>query len=403
MGLFDEVTALSFRNKNVKSIVRNRDGAIIYQKVDDSLGPYIELVMDTRGGKTHIDPHEHYETFYPVENVWIDWGDGSELQKYDSEFGNYGSFFYTYETEGIYTVKIYGVERFQYSGCFEDIQALVSVIMPNNITDINTSTFSGCESLTSVILSNQTTELTDYCFSNCTSLLSITIPDSVTIIGESCFEGCASLETVTLPEGLTRIKYGAFSYCDSLTSIVIPQSVNSLESSLFAHSSSFENIEFKWTDEDDILFYNEQNSFAGLTNNFTITIPYGTTDLYVDKYYPLEKLVEKEDLYTSSTVRIQWAEESGETPVSVSISYRFEEETVSSHGYNDNIYELNSNNNWEFTLNNLPKQIDGQNVTYIWIFRSLSNEYKAIQPVYNWYESNYDPTQNLTIIYLKKK
>ena len=48
-----------------------------------------------------------------------------------------------------------------------------------------------------------------------------TIPENVTSIGESAFSGCSGLASVTIPEGVTSIGESAFSGCKRLTSIIV--------------------------------------------------------------------------------------------------------------------------------------------------------------------------------------
>ena len=59
-------------------------------------------------------------------------------------------------------------------------------------------------------------------FMYCTSLSSITLPEGLTSIGGSAFSGCTSLSSITLPEGLTSIGTHAFSSCTSLNSLTLP-------------------------------------------------------------------------------------------------------------------------------------------------------------------------------------
>ena len=64
---------------------------------------------------------------------------------------------------------------------------LVSIEIPNNITNINKSAFSYCSGLTSVTIGNSVTSISEDALYNCSGLTSITIPESVTFIGNDAF------------------------------------------------------------------------------------------------------------------------------------------------------------------------------------------------------------------------
>ena len=78
-------------------------------------------------------------------------------------------------------------------------------------------------------------EIVDYSFLGCDVLESIIIPNSVTSIGSSTFEGCSSLTSITIPNSVTSIGKSAFSGCSSLTSITIPFVGNTLNGTSNTH------------------------------------------------------------------------------------------------------------------------------------------------------------------------
>ena len=114
--------------------------------------------------------------------------------------------------------------------------------IPNSVTSLGYSCFSGCSSLTAITVPNSVKSLGNYCFSGCSSLTSITIPNSVTSLGEGCFYYCSSLTSITIPNSVTSLGEYCFSYCSSLTSITIPNSVKSLEDECFWGCSSLTSI-----------------------------------------------------------------------------------------------------------------------------------------------------------------
>ena len=114
--------------------------------------------------------------------------------------------------------------------------------------------FSNCTSLTSVYI----TDIAAWCnisfngeanplyyagnlYLNGELVTELVIPDSVTSIGSSAFSGCTSLTNIEIPDSVTSIGSYAFRYCTSLSSITIPNSVTSIGS--YAFNSCYKLVE----------------------------------------------------------------------------------------------------------------------------------------------------------------
>jgi hypothetical protein len=173
---------------------------------------------------------------------------------------------------------------------------MVSVLIPNSVTNIGNQAFQGCTSLTSVTIPDSVTLIGDGAFRGCTGLTSVTIgnsvsnigdrafwetnldfisvasgnmyyrcegnnvlirnfdngliqgtnnseiPNSVTSIGNYSFWGCTGLTSIIIPNSVTSIGVGAFWYCISLTSINIPNSVTIIGDSAFWYCISLTSI-----------------------------------------------------------------------------------------------------------------------------------------------------------------
>ena len=119
---------------------------------------------------------------------------------------------------------------------------IVSVTIPEGVTDIGSSAFWGCTKLASITIPESVTSIGSGAFYGCSSLTSITIPQGVMSFGSSVFSGCSSLISITIPENVMSIRDNAFSGCNSLTSINIPESVTSIGWNAFENCSSLSSI-----------------------------------------------------------------------------------------------------------------------------------------------------------------
>ena len=82
------------------------------------------------------------------------------------------------------------------------------------------------------------TEIANSGFTGCTALTDVHMSDTVTSIEGNAFNGCTSLAGVFLSANLTTIKNYAFSGCTGLTSLALPDSITAIDPSAFSNTNS---------------------------------------------------------------------------------------------------------------------------------------------------------------------
>lgn len=114
---------------------------------------------------------------------------------------------------------------------FEIITKSISSLTKLDLSEVNLSklplmAFTEATNIKSIILPDNLIEINEQDFYKCTSLESIIIPDGVTIIKEKAFEGCTSLASIDIPANVSEIKSGAFKNCTKLQTVNIPTNSN---------------------------------------------------------------------------------------------------------------------------------------------------------------------------------
>lgn len=187
------------------------------------------------------------------------------------------------------TVKTIGEEAFSYaqfeqivipesvteieSSAFEYCRNLTSVVIPNSVRTIGYMAFWGCSKLNSVQMSTSLSELESSVFYNCVNLREFTISKGIKEIASNAFENCTSLQTFNVdeenrwfaaddgvlysynmktlircplahyaeifrvPDGVLTIADEAFEKCINLGKIVIPDGVIKIGSEAFSNTN----------------------------------------------------------------------------------------------------------------------------------------------------------------------
>ena len=97
--------------------------------------------------------------------------------------------------------EVVGGKLIKYHG--ESTEAVV----PENVSIIGASAFSGVNGLKSVKLPNGLISIEEFAFEGCASLTEITLPLSLKEIGFKAFSGCTNLKPVYVPDGVKLSEY----------------------------------------------------------------------------------------------------------------------------------------------------------------------------------------------------
>ena len=171
-----------------------------------------------------------------------------------------GAFDGTGLTSPVYNAHVFVFMPRTYEGAY---------IIPDGITSIGGSAFSGCTGLTSITIPESVTDIGGSAFWNCTGLTSITIPNGVTTIGRYAFARCTGISSITIPEGVTNIDDNAFEECTNLTTVSIPSSLTTIGSLVFNGCNRLNSPLYNAN-----LFVRMPTSFSG-----SYTIPSGITTI----------------------------------------------------------------------------------------------------------------------------
>lgn len=175
-------------------------------------------------------------------------------------------------------------------GLLEDHPEVASIQLPESVSSIQPTAFSGCPALMTISVSRintfyyvkdgcliETTTGTLLCgvgscslpsdgsieciadgaLSGNVALTKLTIPDSVTSIGSGVFSGCTALKSVTLPVSVISIGSGVFSGCTALESVTFQGNVRIGEYT-FNACTALKRVSFEGND-----IYIDSSAFGG--------------------------------------------------------------------------------------------------------------------------------------------
>ena len=193
-----------------------------------------------------------------------------------------------------------------YSGVFSGCTSLTEITIPDSVISIDGSAFSGCTSIAEITVSPDNknyVSVDGVLFSRDMSTLLVypagnerstyTVPDGVTQIGGSTFSGCTSLTEITIPDSVISIDGSAFSGCTSIAEITVsPDNKNfsSVDGVLFSKDMSAllaypkGNKRSTYTVHDSVTEIGN-SAFRDCKSLTEITIPDGVTEIGNSAFY----------------------------------------------------------------------------------------------------------------------
>lgn len=93
---------------------------------------------------------------------------------------------------------------------------VVSIYIPDSVSEIGAGAFSGAESLQEVRLPENLKIIEESAFESCESLYRINVPENLMVIKGMAFAGCSSIKGMTIPESIVWVDTNAFYACTSL-------------------------------------------------------------------------------------------------------------------------------------------------------------------------------------------
>ncbi|MGN0829890.1 MAG: leucine-rich repeat protein, partial [Candidatus Ornithospirochaeta sp.] len=169
---------------------------------------------------------------------------------------------------------------------FSNCNNLKNIVIPNSVTSIEGSAFTG-SGLSSVVIPGSIESIESYAFNSCTNLTSVSLSSGVKYLSDGAFYNCTSLSNITISDTLESIGDNAFYNCTSLTSLSIPNSITTLGNNAFLNCKNLKEITINKTKDfipnapwGGIYYYDNGLSGNRRNKQFKIVWSGGTSTTY---------------------------------------------------------------------------------------------------------------------------
>ena len=135
--------------------------------------------------------------------------------------------------------------------CYAPGKTDSSFEIPEGVTDIAESAFSGCTALKIITISDSVTKIASGAFASC-GVKRIVFADGIEFktIESNAFAGCVYLTEISIPSGVVKIGDSAFMGCESLGEVSIPSSVTVIADGAFFGCDALTNVYYIGTEAD---------------------------------------------------------------------------------------------------------------------------------------------------------
>ena len=154
-------------------------------------------------------------------------------------------------------------------GDFDGCDHVLSITLPDAMTEIGANSFNECARLETIHLPEQLTVIGAYAFDGCGKLANVQLPASVTEIGAGAFRGCAALTNVTVPAGVKTLAENVFAACTGLESVTLPAELEAIQANAFLDCSGLTALEIPAS-----VSSMQSNILVGCTGLETLTVPF---------------------------------------------------------------------------------------------------------------------------------
>ena len=115
-----------------------------------------------------------------------------------------------------------------------------------------------CANLTELILPQEITVVDTMAFAGCSNLRELELPGTLTEIGTGAFINCNNIQRLIVPDGVTELGVGAFQRMEGLEELTLGNGITEIENSIIVMDNSLRiiNLGFRFQTFNPVVFYN---------------------------------------------------------------------------------------------------------------------------------------------------